>query len=312
MPAIAVVLSVHNGIPYLSECINSVLRQDFSDFELIIGDDGSTDESVALVTRFQDPRIRLVSYPSRQGLFPNLNRLLDTVRSPIIQFLCHDDILEPQCLGVVTRFFAEHARVGWAFCKYTLMDASGHSLHRAALHDMPDVLDGWLCTQLFLYYGCIPGNLSSVSARTEHLRRHAGFDHSFSVSGDYDTWTRLCADAPAGVIHDHLLRVRSHAGQMTRAADSDAKSVGEERRVLQRLVEAMPLARRRYARYYILSRWDVLHTNRALHLLRLGKLRQARHIQHAMGAGHFGVGILLWLLTANNRFYRPDARFVYQ
>src|SRR4051794_16790184 len=179
MPAISVVLSVHNGLPYLSECINSVLQQDFPDFELVIGDDGSTDESLALVTGFRDPRIQLISYGSQQGLFSTLNSLLGTVRSPIVQFLCHDDILEPHCLGVVTRFFAEHASVGWAFCKYTLMDASGHSLLRGALQDMPDVLDGWVCKQLFLYYGCIPGNLSSVSARTEHLRRHAGFDRSF-------------------------------------------------------------------------------------------------------------------------------------
>jgi glycosyltransferase involved in cell wall biosynthesis len=311
MPAIAVVLSVHNGVPYLSECIDSVLRQDFPDFEFVIGDDGSTDESVALVARYQDPRITLISDPSQRGLFPNLNRLVNAVHSPIIQFLCHDDILEPHCLSAVTTFFAEHASVGWAFCKYTLMDASGHSLLRTALHNMPDVLQGWLCTQLFLYYGCIPGNLSSVSVRTEHLRRHAGFDHSFSVSGDYDTWTRLCADAPAGIIHDHLLRVRAHAGQMTRAADSDAKSVGEERRILRRLVDAMPLARQQYARFYMLSRWDVLYANRALRLLRLGKVRQALRIQQAMGARHFGVGILLWLATANNRVYRPDARIVH-
>ena len=310
MPAIAVVLSVHNGVPYLSECINSVLQQDFPDFELIIGDDGSTDETLALLTRFQDPRIRLFSYPSQRGLFQNLNRLLGTVRSPIVQFLCHDDILEPQCLSSVTRFFAKHASVGWAFCKYTLVDVFGHRLLRAALHDMPDVLDDWLCTQLFLYHGCIAGNLSAVSVRTEHLRRHAGFDLSFSVSGDYDTWTRLCADAPTGVIHDHLVRVRSHAGQMTRAAESDAISVGEERRILRRLVDAMP--RQRYARFYILLRWDVLHANRALRLLGLGKIRHALQIQQAMGAGHFGVGIAFWLLTANNRLYRPDARFVYQ
>jgi glycosyltransferase involved in cell wall biosynthesis len=312
MPAITVVLSVHNGVPYLSECVNSVLQQDFPDFELIIGDDGSTDESREVVTRFADPRIRHISYRRQKGLFPTLNRLLDTVRSPIVQFLCHDDILEPHCLSAVTGFFAEHASVGWAFCKYTLVDAAGHSMRRGVLHDMPDVLDGRLCTQLFLYYGCISGNLSSVSARTEHLRRHAGFDDSFSVSGDYDTWTRLCADAPAGVIHDHLVRVRSHAGQMTRAADSDAKSVGEERRILRRLVDAMPPASQRYARFYILSRWDVLHVNRALHLLAVGKIKQALHIQRAMGAGHFGVGILLWLLTANNRLYRPEAHFVYQ
>jgi glycosyltransferase involved in cell wall biosynthesis len=311
-PAITVVLSVHNGVPYLTECINSVLQQDFPNFELIIGDDGSTDETLALVTQYQDPRIRLVRNRSRQGLFPTLNRLLDTVRSLIVQFLCHDDVLEPHCLSVVTRFFAEHASVEWAFCKYTLMDAFGHSLLRATLHDMPDVLDGGLCTQLFLYYGCIPGNLSSVSARTASLRHHAGFDQSFSVSGDYDTWTRLCADAPTGVIHDHLVRVRSHAGQMTKAADSDAKSVGEERRILWRLVDAMPLARQRYARFYILSRWDVLHANRALHLVGLGKIKQALHIQQAMGLGHFGVGLLFWLLTANNRLYRPDARFVYR
>jgi glycosyltransferase involved in cell wall biosynthesis len=312
MPAIAVLLSVHNGVNYLSECLTSVLKQDFADFELIIGDDGSTDESRALVSRFQDPRIKLISNGSQQGLFPTLNRLLDAVRSPIIQFLCHDDILEPHCLRAVTRFFAEHASVGWAFCKYTLMDASGHRLSQGVLHDMPDVLDARLCTQLFLYYGCISGNLSSVSVRTEHLRRHAGFDDSFSVSGDYDAETRLCADAPAGVIHDHLLRVRSHAGQMTRAADADAKSVDEERRILRRLVVGMPLARQRYARFYILSRWDVLHAHRALRLLGVGKIRQALRIQHTMGAGHFGVGILVWLLTANNRLYRPDARFVYQ
>ncbi len=72
MPTISVIMSVYNGEKYLREAISSVLSQDFSDFEFIIIDDGSTDKSLEIIKSFSDARIKLTSRENR-GLIKSLN-----------------------------------------------------------------------------------------------------------------------------------------------------------------------------------------------------------------------------------------------
>ena len=124
-PKISVVLPVYNGEDYLTDCISSVLDQDQPEFELLIGDDGSTDSSRQVIQAIQDERVRTFFNSHNLGLFGNINRLLAEARAPLIHILCQDDLLEPNCLHSETRFFESHPEIGMSFVKAIIIDEEG-------------------------------------------------------------------------------------------------------------------------------------------------------------------------------------------
>ena len=100
MPKVSVLLPVHNAGPYLEESVESVLRQSFSDFELVCVDDGSTDDSAAILGRFaaRDGRVRLLR-PGRVGLIAAANLLRREARAPVLARFDADDRMHPERLA---------------------------------------------------------------------------------------------------------------------------------------------------------------------------------------------------------------------
>src|SRR5262249_32094367 len=154
------------------------------------------------------------------GLFPNLNSLIREARSPLIRFLCQDDLLESRCIEVEEKFFSQHPEIGMAFCKCTVINEVSLELYKTALFDLPNIMPPGLCLQHLLYHGCLPGNLSTVMVRSSALQAAGLFDTTFRIGGDYDLWTRICTDFPMGVIHQYLIRLRLHNSQLTQAPAS--------------------------------------------------------------------------------------------
>lgn len=94
--AISVCMPVYNGAAHLRECIDSVLEQTFTDFELLIADDGSTDDTCAIVRSYTDPRIRLLQ--NRHDYIATLNLLLDEARGRYVARMDADDLMRPDRL----------------------------------------------------------------------------------------------------------------------------------------------------------------------------------------------------------------------
>src|SRR5829696_8769351 len=110
VPAITVLMPAFNAAAFIAEAIRSVLAQDFSDFELLIVDDGSTDDTAAIVQGFSDRRIRLVDQPHR-GIAAALNRGLYEARSPLIARFDADDICFPTRLRLQHEFLKQNPDV---------------------------------------------------------------------------------------------------------------------------------------------------------------------------------------------------------
>jgi glycosyltransferase involved in cell wall biosynthesis len=310
IPDVAVVLPVFNGEHYLEQCIASVLRQNLNNFELLIADDASTDASQNIISRFTDPRLRVYTRDSNLGLFANVNNLIHCVHAPLIHFLCQDDLLEPDCLRQELHFFADHPTIGMSFCKTIMIDENGTETHRGALGDLAECLSPHLTMQYLFYHGCIPGNLSTVCVRKPCVDAVGHFDESFRVAGDYELWTRLCQRYDLGVIHRHLVRLRSHARQLSRAAVSGVAFIAEQQRIYSALMAALPSTLRPRARGYWRWRQNVLQTHYALTCLREGRLKDFRTVVSLIGSTTFALGCFSWLATLNNRLYRPTPRFV--
>ena len=110
MPKISVILPVFNGEDYIRQAISSTLNQTFSDFELIIVNDGSTDKTADIINEFDDEKIRIINQ-SNQGPGAARNNALKTVKGEYVMFLDADDFFTPDALevayGEITRFGAD-------------------------------------------------------------------------------------------------------------------------------------------------------------------------------------------------------------
>lgn len=309
-PKVSVVLPVFNGARYLHECVRSVLAQRLGDFELLIGEDCSTDASRSIIESFSDDRIRYFYREKNLGLFGNLNRLIRAARGSVVRILCQDDVLEPDCLAEELKFADAHPEVGMFFCKTVRIDENGAEIGRCVLGDLPDVISSLVSLQHFFYYGCIPGNLSTVCVRRDVLNEVGLFNESYSVAGDFEMWTRICRRRKLGVIHQRLIRLRFHSGQLSRHSASGVRFVEESQRIRSKLLPLLPEQIQSYARYYSLLRYSVLDAHYAMRCIWSGRFRDFLTVARTIGLlNYFPLGILCWLFTLNNHLFRPSPKY---
>ncbi|MDZ4202896.1 MAG: glycosyltransferase [Gallionella sp.] len=128
-PRVSVVLPVYNGEKYLAEAIESVLTQTFVDFELIVVDDGSIDDSPNILLKYQDidPRVRVVVRENK-GLPATLNDSIDMARGEWIVRMDQDDICSPERLACQYEYMQQHPDVVVLGSAANFMDAEGHVL----------------------------------------------------------------------------------------------------------------------------------------------------------------------------------------
>lgn len=108
LPTVSVIMPVYNRATMVGQAIDSIIAQDFDDWELIVVDDGSTDGSAEAVAAYDDPRIRLVRQPQNRGGNAARNLGIDEARADLLAFLDSDDRYLPMKLGAVVRWFADH------------------------------------------------------------------------------------------------------------------------------------------------------------------------------------------------------------
>src|SRR5699024_10832546 len=120
-------LPVYNGEAYLAETLESLLGQDFDDFELVVSDNASTDATVRIVESVaeRDPRVRLVRNEWNLGAARNYNRLVASSRTELIMWSGYDDIVEPGYVGAcISDLHADPAAV-LAFTQASIIDGAG-------------------------------------------------------------------------------------------------------------------------------------------------------------------------------------------
>lgn len=100
-PKISVCIPTYNGATYLSDCLDSVVKQTFQNMEILVVDDGSSDESVAIAQRYVrvDRRVRVIANKRHVGLVENWNRCVDLANGEWIKFVFQDDRIEPSCIS---------------------------------------------------------------------------------------------------------------------------------------------------------------------------------------------------------------------
>ncbi|NBO18804.1 MAG: glycosyltransferase family 2 protein [Proteobacteria bacterium] len=126
MPAISVVMPVYNAMPYLPQAVESLLRQHFTDFELIAVDDASTDGSAEYLASLADARLVLLRNESNMGAGPTRNRALDAARGDYIAFMDADDISAPTRLAAQLAYLQSHPDAVAVSCNARIMGGHWH------------------------------------------------------------------------------------------------------------------------------------------------------------------------------------------
>lgn len=143
IPRVSVCVPTYNGEAYLKECLESIQAQTFSDFEVIIVDDKSADETLAIAKEFarQDARFRIHPNPKRLGLVENWNRSLELARGEWIKFVFQDDSIERNCLERLVKS-CEHFKCPFGFCnRHLLFDEHTPAATRSFFDEHQKVLE---------------------------------------------------------------------------------------------------------------------------------------------------------------------------
>lgn len=175
MKSITVCLPVYNGSEYIGECINSILHQTFKDFELLIVDDGSTDDTCAVIEGFDDPRIKVVR--NRHDYIGSLNLMLSSADGKYIARIDADDIMMPDRLEYQYAFMESHPEV----------DILGGSFRSFGDEDKVYARSGEVSVRELMQFNCVV-NPSVMMRRESVLRCGLCYDADFIYAEDYHFW----------------------------------------------------------------------------------------------------------------------------
>ena len=230
-PKVSVCLPVYNGERFLANAIESVSAQTYSDFELIIADDGSKDRSVEIIQSWQnrDNRIKFVRNESNLGLFKNYNRCLDLAQGEYIKTFAQDDLLHPECLSKMVDVLDNHPSVKLVTSMRILIDSNGESIksQRAPSPEQVFPTNRVIAGNEVLQRCLDPlinyiGEPVAVGFRKECVGE--GFDSRFHHVGDIEYWLRILLLGDCFVLpgvysyfrcHDHSRSATNVQGMMT-------------------------------------------------------------------------------------------------
>lgn len=206
-PLVTVLLPVYNGAEYVKEAIDSILNQTFTDFELLIIDDGSTDNSVEIVEAYMDNRIRLVKNEKNLGLTPTFNKGVDMIDTKYTARMDADDISNPTRFEKQVAYLEAHPNVAMVDALNVFIDKDGKIMDRVfnGIHTEKELRDSLPNDNLISH--------PTMMIRTDIYKK---YKYRLIQFEDYDLWLRLANDGH--VIHrinEVLLKYRIHGNSYT-------------------------------------------------------------------------------------------------
>jgi glycosyltransferase involved in cell wall biosynthesis len=210
LPSISILTPVWNGLPYIKECIASVLFQNFEDWELIISDNGSTDGTLAYIDSLNDPRIRIFKQEENLGIMGNLNFLFKQASAPISQILCADDyfVHELSLTKIINYWKTASPEIG--FARFGHSGPSDKKIINIQTQIIPPIIREQYGELMFFVFGNFPGNLSDVSIRTHLVEENGFFPVHMPFAGDCSFWSKIISKVSMGVETELLIYIRRH------------------------------------------------------------------------------------------------------
>jgi glycosyltransferase involved in cell wall biosynthesis len=190
MPKFSIIVPLYNKVNHISRAIDSVLNQSFSDFELIVVNDGSTDGGEIVVSKYTDCRVVLINQ-ANSGESAARNTGISKSNARYVTFLDADDAYDSDFLEIINKLvidfpgaaaYATHAR-----------DSAISQSQKSLMNDPDRVENCWMIENYFecLNKGYFPVTSSSVCVKKQVLIKIKGFDEKLKIGADIDAWIRI-------------------------------------------------------------------------------------------------------------------------
>lgn len=205
---VTVVIPTRNRCRLLRQTLGTVLAQESTDLDVVVVDEGSTDETPRMLRQLPRDRLSVLRHEQPKGVSAARNAGIAAATGHWVAFVDDDDIWAPAKLSAELAAVRETPGAGWACAGAVRVDA------RLRLCGAERTPVASTVADTLLARNAIPGGASGVVARTDLLRKVGGFDEALSNLADYDLWIRLGLAAPLAAVDRPLVGYRVHPSGM--------------------------------------------------------------------------------------------------
>ncbi|HBR16749.1 MAG TPA: hypothetical protein DD725_03930 [Deltaproteobacteria bacterium] len=208
MSKVSVVIPVYNQEAYIAECIESVLAQTCRNFEIVVVDDGSTDETPHVLAKYAG-KVKMICQGNSGGASA-LNTAIRNSSGEYIAWVSSDDVFLPTKLEEQIKFFNTYPDIDLVYTDFYVIDSKGNILEEVYCRSFDDRREALLNMINRCYI-----NGSTVMFKRSCIDRVGCFDESFRYSADWDLWFRMLWNFKFGHIAKPLIKYRVHAANLT-------------------------------------------------------------------------------------------------
>jgi glycosyltransferase involved in cell wall biosynthesis len=243
-----VCIPVYRGEAFLAETIRSVLRQTYDNYELVVLDNASTDETPRIARSFDDPRIRIVTNTTTLSQPDNWRKAVELCLAPLIKLVCADDLLYPLCLERQVAAMTADPGLALVAARRDMIDESGHVLVRGrGLKGLIGVRSGVEVARRVVRSGANPiGEPGGVLFRRADYVSVGGWHGDRRWVMDLDLWIRLLARGRFRGLAEPLAAFR--VGGHSLSAANDANIYDDQRAIVEQMAATPRLRVRRVDR----------------------------------------------------------------
>lgn len=207
LPTLSIILPVFNAEKYIAKSIESILSQTFSDYELIIINDGSNDDTLRIAQSYTDERIKIYSNQQNQGLIPTLNWGFRLAKGNLIARMDADDMSDKHRLELQFNFMKAHPQVDLCGTQAIIFDQNKQQ--RLTMPLQNDEI------KAHLLWGNSIIHATLMLRKSFWLQHQLSFDLKYLHAEDYDLWTRCLDKAHFANLPEVLYHIRSHSQKVS-------------------------------------------------------------------------------------------------
>ncbi len=218
-PRVSILIPTHNRADYLSTALDSAFHQTFSELEIIVVDDGSTDNTAEVLCKYTDSRLQLIRQKNH-GVSAALNTAWRAAHGEFVAMLGSDDEMLPQQVETLLNRIEREPSFGMIYGRAQAMDAHGNSLPQ--LYGTPLKFPNDSLSSI-LYANCV----CTIAALTRRalIEQAGGFNENLLANEDWDLWIRLAERCQFGFCDEILARYRLHPQSLTGSGSRQYETV---------------------------------------------------------------------------------------
>ncbi|RTE67155.1 glycosyltransferase [Amphritea opalescens] len=211
-PLVSVIIPVYNGATYIAEAVESILNQTYDNFEIIIVDDASSDNSLRIVNNYESNKIKIITNDYNVGVAASRNRGIKAAKGKYVAFMDSDDVSAINRLLIQVCFLESHPEFGLVSSHFVTFEDELETGKRS-MKKLP--VDSYYIAAALLFQSviCCPSAMMRVDILKEH---NLFFNESFKVCEDWDLWYRMSQVTKISNVDEVLLYYRKHGGSLTK------------------------------------------------------------------------------------------------